>query len=950
MNTSLFSHTPTVKVHSNRGLDVRHITYYRHPDTPDATNERVIRHQYNACGFLTQSADPRLHDAGLVNFTWLTDLAGIVLRTQSVDTGTTVALNDAADRPVIVVSDISTSDTGTEDKRQAVTRTRQYEDAELPGRPLSVTEQVAGGAVHITERFVYAGNTEQEKARNLAGHWVSYYDTAGLTQMDSLSLTDVPLSVTRHLLKNADTPDTRADWQGKDTSVWNTQLDDEPYITLSTLNATGAVLTTTDAKGNVQHVAYDVAGLLSGSWLTLKNGTGQVIVKSLTYSAAGQKLREEHGNGVVTTYIYEPETQRLAGIKTERPSGHPAGTKVLQDLRYEYDPVGNLLIIGSDAEESRFYRNQKVVPENTYTYDSLYQLVSATGREMANAGQQDSHLPSTIVPVPADSAAWTNYTRTYTYDCGGNLTQMRHSAPATNNRYTTRITVSDRSNRGVLSSLTTRPSEVDALFTVGGQQTQLQPGQPLSWTPCNELLQVVLVARDGGTDDRESYRYDANRRRILKVSTQKTGNSTQTQRVVYLPGLELRTTKSGDTESESLHVICVGEAGRAQVRVLEWESGKPADITNDMVRYSYDNLTGSSGFELDSNGNVISTEEYYPYGGTAVWAARCAVEASYKTIRYSGKERDATGLYYYGFRYYQPWAGRWLSTDPAGTVDGLNLYRMVRNNPVTLIDNDGLVPLKPEGFKWVTSIQEGKAYPFAGMSLLSIQDNLPDRVEFLKNAKIASVISLENEEFARTKKTVTKGGLVSVEFFIKDWHAPSADHLYYYNTMVDALSVGDRRVVTHCWGGFGRTGVFLASRLIYKGIVTNAQDALKMVRENYNKHAVEMKAQYNALARFADKQGLAPSMHVDKLPQALNHWDASHGEDGMAFDPGHAGDKRKKIYKDKKGKIINHQIMLSSTGPVLEIPKSVIHKPVNLAAKAKTGQQVMKKNIIIDNK
>ncbi len=72
-------------------------------------------------------------------------------------------------------------------------------------------------------------------------------------------------------------------------------------------------------------------------------------------------------------------------------------------------------------------------------------------------------------------------------------------------------------------------------------------------------------------------------------------------------------------------------------------------------------------------------------------ASRNTVEAKYKTVRYSGKERDATGLYYYGYRYYQPWLGRWLSADPAGTIDGLNLYRMVRNNPVGLMDGDGLM-------------------------------------------------------------------------------------------------------------------------------------------------------------------------------------------------------------------------------------------------------------------
>ncbi|EHM7593326.1 RHS repeat protein [Salmonella enterica] len=691
MSTSLFSNTPTVTVLDNRGLTVRDNAYYRHPDSPHVTSERITRHQYDARGFLTQSADPRLNEAGLVNFSFLTDLAGNVLRTHGVDNGITVALNDAAGRPFMTVSNIGTADDGTEDASQAMTRTWQYEGVSLPGRPVGITEQVSGEAARITERFVWAGNSPEEKALNLAGQCVSHYDTAGLMQTDSVALTGVPLSVTRRLLKDADNPDIVADWQGTDASVRNTLPGDGGFTTLTTTDATGAVLTTTDAQGNRQRVAYDVAGLLSGRWLTLKDGTEQVIVKSLTYSAAGQKLRGEHGNGVVTTYEYEPQTQRLVGIKTERPAGHAAGAKVLQDLRYEYDPVGNVLKISNDAEETRFWRNQKVVPENRYTCDSLYRLVSATGREMANAGRQGCNLPSATIPLPADSSAYTNYTRTYTYDSAGNLTQISHSAPATGNNYTTDITVSDRSNRGVLSTLTENPSGVDALFTAGGQQKQLQPGQNLVWTPRNELLKVTSVVRDGSTDDRESYRYDGGSQRCLKVSVQNTGSSTQTQRTLYLPGLELRTTVSGGKETESLEVITVGEAGCAQVRVLHWTAGRPAELTGDQTRYSYDNLTGSSGLELDGDGNIISMEEYYPYGGTAVLTARSQTGADYKTVRYSGKERDATGLYYYGYRYYQPWAGRWLGADPAGTADGLNLFRMVRNNPVSMKDNDGRV-------------------------------------------------------------------------------------------------------------------------------------------------------------------------------------------------------------------------------------------------------------------
>ncbi|MGO1273344.1 MAG: RHS repeat-associated core domain-containing protein, partial [Pseudomonas helleri] len=106
-------------------------------------------------------------------------------------------------------------------------------------------------------------------------------------------------------------------------------------------------------------------------------------------------------------------------------------------------------------------------------------------------------------------------------------------------------------------------------------------------------------------------------------------------------------------------------------------------------RYSVNDHLGSSTLELNQSGEVLNQESYYPYGGTAWWAAKSALEARYKVIRYSGKERDATGLYYYGFRYYAPWLQRWINPDPAGDVDGLNLYRFVANSPIRLTDNDG---------------------------------------------------------------------------------------------------------------------------------------------------------------------------------------------------------------------------------------------------------------------
>ncbi len=296
-------------------------------------------------------------------------------------------------------------------------------------------------------------------------------------------------------------------------------LDEKQYTTQTTADATGKILTSTDAADNIQRMAYDVTGMLKSSWVTLKENTEQVIVKSIAYAANGQKAIEEHGNGVVTTYNYEPETQRLIAIKTERPAGHPAGAKILQDLRYTYDPVGNVVNISNNAEETRFWRNQKVVPNSIYSYDSLYQLVYATGREMANITQQSM----TRFPL-ADDAVYSNYTRTYSYDNGGNLFQIRHTDPATNNNYTINITVSDRSNRALLSTLTENPADVDALFTPSGYQKQLQLNQNLLWTSRGELQLVTPITDDGIADDNESYRYDANNQRVLKTAVIKIAN------------------------------------------------------------------------------------------------------------------------------------------------------------------------------------------------------------------------------------------------------------------------------------------------------------------------------------------------------------------------------------------------------------------------------------------
>ena len=666
--------TPTVAVRGNRGEAVREIRYCRHPETP-GLNTRITRQQFNALGHPLQSIDPRLaarqqtDPSVKANLILHPAFTGAVIASQSVDAGNVLTLNDSAGRPLLRVG------------ATGVTRRWHYEAAPQAGRLLQVDDQLPAAPPQITERLVWAANDPAAKARNLAGQLRRHYDTAGRQQIDSLGLTGATLSATRQLLEDGDS----ADWQGADEADWVGLLAPEVFTSSCTVDATGVPLTQVDAQGHAQRQRYDIAGQMAGTFLTPKGMSEQPILTSLTYSAAGQKLRETHANGVITHFTYEPRTQRLLRLKTE----HSAKATVLQDLHYAFDPVGNVLSLSNAAEAKRFARNRAIEAVNTYTYDTLYQLVTATGREMAGSARHNRQRPAAL-PVAADDGSYANYTRRYTYDRGGNLLSTVHTSDVAEHDFTLNMTVSGHSNRAVPDTISADPALVDGFFDAAGNQLQLQPGQTLDWTGREQLLRVTPVSRDAvGLDDQESYRYGGDGLRIVKASSQEAKAATHHRRVLYLPGLEIRTRHQDDVPKEALQVVTIGQAGRAQVRMLHWDSGLPDGIANDGLRYSYDNLIGSSCLELDDKGLVISQEEYYPYGGTAVWSARSEVEADYKTLRYSGKERDATGLYYYGYRYYQP-LGRWLSADPAGAVDGLNLYRMVKNNPATFRDDSGL--------------------------------------------------------------------------------------------------------------------------------------------------------------------------------------------------------------------------------------------------------------------
>lgn len=158
------------------------------------------------------------------------------------------------------------------------------------------------------------------------------------------------------------------------------------------------------------------------------------------------------------------------------------------------------------------------------------------------------------------------------------------------------------------------------------------------------------------------------------------------QRIHYLPQLEVQITDQVAKAARELMVLATINGSQ----LVLWRKPAAADLYQ--LRDEVHDHNGSVQLTLDSRGKIIRREKYYPFGGTALWATTSKFHDQGIACGYSGKRRDASLLYHFGFRYYACWLMRWLNADPAETIDGLNLFRMVRNNPISLNDPDGCKP------------------------------------------------------------------------------------------------------------------------------------------------------------------------------------------------------------------------------------------------------------------
>ncbi|MHC8325011.1 RHS repeat domain-containing protein [Pseudomonas sp. LB1P83] len=651
--------TPGLSVIDPRGLPIRSVDYWRNDENATAL-ARINRTLHDAAGFAVEQWDPRLwalqkdDPSAPANLTSVHTLSGSPVCAVSVDAGTQISLFGLATQVLQ-----SWDSRGTR-------REVRYDD-QL--RPVAVYEHIATQPPRCAERMEYGRADDGNRDRNQCGQLIRQDGPGGTVLFEAFAITGQSTSHVQHFTQETVAPD----WPESIADRQKLLEPGEGARSTWRYGALGDVLESVDARQNCQRFNLTIDGRLRRGALNLAGQSSwQMLVGEIEYNAEGQTIREVSGNDVQTTLTYCPEDGRLMERRA-----YSERVGLLQHLFYIYDRMGNVLSIEDKALPVRYFNNQRIDPISLFIYDSLYQLIQAFGWEAGGLNQGPDSVGRT------DPAAVSNYHQSYCYDEGGNLLKLTHVGAQKPGR---ELTAARYSNRCLLwrNGVPPTEAEIAKAFDANGNLLELDQGRFLTWDLRHQLHSITPVERDSGSNDYEFYLYEGAGQRVRKIRSLQTNARAVTAEVRYLPGLELRT----DSGTGEVLQVITAPAGLNGVRVLHWESAPPSGV-NDQYRYTLVDHLNSCTVELAGDAQIISQEVFYPYGETAWYAGPDVIAIDYKVIRYSGKERDATGLYYYGLRYYVPWMFRWLNPDPKGFIDGPNLYQMVGNSPMTYVDSDG---------------------------------------------------------------------------------------------------------------------------------------------------------------------------------------------------------------------------------------------------------------------
>ncbi|WP_369979305.1 RHS repeat-associated core domain-containing protein [Xanthomonas bundabergensis] len=455
-----------------------------------------------------------------------------------------------------------------------------------------------------------------------------------------------------------------------------------------------------DANGNVSAVLLPHGNGVTYSYdsrdrrLTRTDALGQV--ERWAYDTMDRVTSYTDRRNRVTAYAYDalgrPTTTTLPGMGGTLTASYDAGNRMVAladslsgTLGWSYDNFDQLtaangpqgtITYGYDAVGRRIRMQAAAQAEVTYAYDDADRLTGITqGSESVGFAYDNANrlttqtLPNQVQTVytynNADQVtglAWGKAGQTalgslgYGYDSSGQLVaQTGTHAPQV-------LPVASGNNAFDDNNRQTKANNVALSYDDNGNLLN-DGSRSYVWDDRDRLIRI----EQGGTAI-ASFSYDALGRR-----TAKTENGTTTQ---YLyDGLDA----VQETQGSTVNPILTG-LGIDQRYARDDNGGRTYFLTD---------LLGSTRLLTNASGSAVQRYDYDPYGNTS------QTSSSYTNpYQYTGRERDANGLYQYRARYYRPEWGRFVSEDPIGLAGGLNGYAYVGGSPIVFVDPLGLMGSK----------------------------------------------------------------------------------------------------------------------------------------------------------------------------------------------------------------------------------------------------------------
>ncbi|WP_052744899.1 RHS repeat-associated core domain-containing protein [Micromonospora sp. HK10] len=595
--------TMTVFDADGRTVELRQFTGGAPTGGYDAT-----RYTYTRAGQLATVTDP----AGNV-WRHSYDLRGRETRTEDPDTGTRLTTFDDGDRVLSTTDSRGRTLAYTYDE---LDRKTAMFDGSTAGTKLAewTYDTLAGGKGLPTGSTRYAAGRAYQNE-------VYGYDAAGRPTGSTITIPSEETGL-------GGTYRTRVTYNAADqvTAMLLPKVGDIPSETLQYGYDTGLGLATTLRTATAWYVAASAYTELSET-------------RSYSLGASGSQ--------VVRDFTYELGTRRLASAVTRT---RTTSETVQSDVRYTYDPAGNVTRIADQATGDR----------QCFTSDYLRRLTEA----WTPSGDDCATAPATTGlggPAP--------YWHSYRYDKVGNrLSEVQHAAGGDITRgYAYPAAGSDQPHT-LRSVTTTGPggSRTDSYgYDSDGNtttRTVAGAGQTLTWDAEGRLASVT----EGGRTT--SYLYDADGNRLIRRDP--TGTT------VYLGTDELRQPAGGGAAVGTRYYTHAGDTMAVR--------------TGGQLTWLVPDHHGTGQLAVNAVSLAITRRYQLPFG-----AERGAAPAGWPGEKgFVGGTIDASsGLTHLGAREYDPGTGRFISVDPIIDVNDpqqMHGYAYGNNNPATLSDPDGL--------------------------------------------------------------------------------------------------------------------------------------------------------------------------------------------------------------------------------------------------------------------